>query len=248
MDVFLKRPNQRGVFIFSLCDWSNSLSPFYVGLLGLVTMNRIDSTAPSLTYPPASRFVRGATHRLIVLVPADLEYTAATRRIWELAIATGMRVQLLGLCKDIALEPGLRRQLVTMFALIGDDKVFTEARVEIGANWVDVVKRNYQTGDMIVCFAEQHVGLFHRPLTQILKAKLDIPVYILSGLYTREHSGLSWISQAIAWTGSIGIAVGFFLFQSRIVLLLNDWIQTTLLILTVVLELWLILIWNSLFG
>jgi hypothetical protein len=186
--------------------------------------------------------------RLIVLVPADLDYTTATRRIWELAVSTGSHIQLLSLCKDVGEEPSLRRQLILMSALVGDSRISTEAKVEIGANWVDAVKKNYQMGDMIVCFTEQHAGLFHRPLSQILKAKLDIPIYILSGLYTREHSGLSWISQVIKWTGSIGIIVGFFLVQSRIVLSLNDWIQTILLILTVVLEFWLIWVWNSLFG
>lgn len=186
--------------------------------------------------------------RLIVLVPADTEYAAATGRIWDLAISTGSHVLLLSLCKDVAEEPSLRRQLILMSALVGDSRVSTKAKVEIGANWVDVVKRNYQTGDIIVCFAEQHAGLLRRPLNQILEANLDVPVYILSGFYTREYSSSNWGSQATAWTGSIGIIVGFFLFQSRIVLLPNDWTQTTLLIFSVILEFSLILVWNNLFS
>jgi hypothetical protein len=186
--------------------------------------------------------------RLIVLVPADSEYAAATGRIWELAVSTGRRVQLLSLSKNAAAEPSLRRQLILMSALVGDSRVPTEAKVEIGTNWIDVVKRNYQTGDIIVCFAEQRARLFHRPLNQLLETNLDVPVYILSGLHTREYSSSNWVSQAIAWTGSISIIVGFFLFQSRIVLLPSDWTQTTLLILAVIFELWLIWIWNNLFS
>jgi len=186
--------------------------------------------------------------RLIVLVPADSEYGAATRRIWELAVATGRHVQLLSLCKDRTKELSLRRQLILMSALVGDSRISTEAKVEIGANWVDAVERNYQTGDIIVCFAEQRAGLLQRPLNQILEANLDAPVYILSGLYTREYSSSNWVSQAIAWTGSIGIILGFFLLQSRIGLLPNDWTQTTLLILVVIFEFWLIWVWNNLFS
>jgi hypothetical protein len=186
--------------------------------------------------------------RLIVLVPADLDYAAATGRIWELAVATGRRVQLLSLCKDSAEEPSLRRQLILMSALVGDSRISTEAKVVIGANWVDAVKRNYRTGDMIICFTGQYAGLLRRPMNQILEANLGTPVYILSGLYTREYSSSNWFSQAIAWIGSIGIIVGFFLFQSRIALSPNDWMQTTLLILIAVFEFWLILVWNNLFD
>jgi hypothetical protein len=211
-------------------------------------MIRLDSPSPSLIYPTPPSMDGGSAHRLIVLLPADADYTAATRRIWELAVSTGSHVQLLSLCKDMAEESSLRRQLILMSALVGDSRISTEAKVEIGANWVDAVKRNYQTGDMIICFAEQRAGLLHRPLNQILEANLDAPVYILLGLYTREYSGLSWISQAIAWIGSIGIIVGFFLFQSRITLLSNDWTQTTLLILAVIFEFWLIWVWNNLFS
>lgn len=211
-------------------------------------MIRLDSPSPSLIYPTPPPMDGGSAHRLIVLLPADADYTTAIRRIWELAVATGSHVQLLSLCKEMAEEPSLRRQLILMSALVGDSRISTEAKVEIGANWVDAVKRNYQTGDMIICFAEQHDSLLHRPLNQILKANLDAPVYILSGLYTREYSGLSWVSQAIAWTGSIGIILGFFLLQSRIGLLPNDWTQTTLLILVVIFEFWLIWVWNNLFS
>jgi hypothetical protein len=186
--------------------------------------------------------------RLIVLVPVDLDYGPATRRIWELAVATGRRVQLLSLCKDIAEQSSLRRQLILMSALVGDMTISTEAKVEVGVNWVDATKRNYQTGDVIVCFAEHRDGLFLRPLNQILEANLDAPVYILSGLYTREYSSSKWVSQAILWTGWIGIIAGFFLFQSRITLLSNDWTQTISLILTVIFEFWLILVWNNLFS
>jgi hypothetical protein len=229
-----------------------SLSRFYVDLLGFtqyeVTMSTIDLTAPTLTYPSPSRFSRESAYRLIVLVPADLEYTVAIRRIWELAIATSRHVQLLSLCKDMAQEPSLRRQLVTMVALIGDGKVFTEAKVEIGANWTEAVKRNYQTGDMIVCFTEQRAGLFQKPLNQILEANLDAPIYILSGLYPQRPSRFNVLSFIPLWAGLISIIAGAFLLQAQIMSVPLAWAQTTLLILSAIAEFWLIWAWNNLFS
>jgi hypothetical protein len=186
--------------------------------------------------------------RLIVLVPADSDYSALTRRIWQLAIATGKQVQFLSLCQDAAEEPSLRRQLVTMSALVADGKVTAEAKVEIGTNWVDIVKSNYQAGDLIVCFAEQRAGLFHRPLSQILESNLGATVYILSGLYMPSASRSNWLSQVIVWVGSFAILAGFFWLQVRISQLPKDPAQTMLLILSAGVEIWLIWVWNSLFS
>jgi hypothetical protein len=135
-----------------------------------------------------------------------------------------------------------------MSALVGDMRISTEAKVEVGVNWVDAVKRNYRAGDIIVCFAEHRDGLFSKPLNQILETNLDAPIYILSSLYTQEFSSSRLISQAILWMGWIGIIAGFFLLQARIALLPNDWTQTTSLILVLILEFWLIWVWNNLLN
>jgi hypothetical protein len=212
-------------------------------------MARLDSIPPASTSFPASLSELEPTHRLIVLVPnLETDHIPAISRVWELANAQHANVQFLGLCEDTRQELGFRRALVSMSNMVQDGKVSTEAKVEIGTSWVDVIKRNYQTGDLIVCFAEQRDGPLHQPLNQILKVNLDAPVYILSGFSTREYSGLSWFSQALAWTGSIGIIGGFFLLQSQIGLLPNGLTQMTLLILGVIFEFWLILVWNNLFD
>jgi hypothetical protein len=197
-----------------------------------------------LTHPITSQ---PGTRRLIILVPADADYTAATRRVWELAHALGCQILFLSLCTDAAQESSLRRQLISMSAMVQDGKVCAEVRVEVGSNWVNAVKPNLQDGDMIVCFAEQRAGLLHRPLSQILNANLNAPVYILSGLYPQDLSRSNWLSQTLGWTGSIGIIIIFFLLQIRIMSLSENWAQTTLLILSVIFEAWLIWVWNSLF-
>jgi len=212
-------------------------------------MNKSDFQlqTPAFAMDCSSQSEPHPVRHLIVLVPADSDYTAATRRIWKLATTLGAQIQFLGLCKDAAQEPGLRRGLIALASLLQDGKVSAGLKVEFGTNWVEAVKRNYQAGDTIACFAEQRAGLLHRPLSQILESNLKVPVYILSGGYPQENSVSNWISQAAAWGGSIGVIAGAFLLQCRIALMPQDWAQTTLLIISVIFETWLIWAWNSLF-
>jgi hypothetical protein len=181
-----------------------------------------------------------------VLVPSlETDYIHAIRRIWELANAQHANVQFLGLCKDTRQELSLRRVLATMSAMVQDGNVPTEAKAKIGTSWVDVVKRIYQTGDMIVCFAEQRAGFLQRPLSQILESNLNFPVYILSDLYPQKTKS-NWLSPIILWSGFIGI-ISFCILQVKIDQLPKDWFQNPLLIFSIIPELWLIWVWNNLF-
>jgi hypothetical protein len=210
-------------------------------------MTRLDSIPPASTSFPASLSEHEPARRLIVLVPnLETDYIHAIHRVWELANAQRVNVQFLGLCEDTRQELSFRRALVIMSAMVQDGNVPTEAKVEIGTSWVDAVKRNCQTGDMIVCFAEQRAGFLHRPLSQILKSNLNFPVYILSGLYPQKTKS-NWLSQVIVWLGCIGIIVSFCILQVRIDQLPKDWFQNALLIFSIIPELWLIWVWNSLF-
>jgi hypothetical protein len=223
-------------------------------------MNNLDLHPSSLTHPADAQVnVSSLRHystdtgleqsRLLVLIPANADYSNMTRQIWELANSTdSTSVQLLSLCKDILEEPGLRRSLATMCALIGEAGVSVETKVEVGTNWVEAIRRNHQRGDLVVCFAEQRTGLLQRPLSQILQSNLNVRVYILSGLDAQTLPRTNWFSQILAWSGSVGIIVGSFLLQARITLLPQDWAQTTLLIFSVIGEIWLIWVWNNLFS
>jgi len=210
-------------------------------------MTKLDSIPPSSTSFPASLSEHEPARRLIVLVPnLETDHIHAIRRVWELANAQGVDVQFLGLCEDTRQEFSFRRALVIMSNMVQGGKVSTEAKVEIATSWVDVIKRNYRTGDLIVCFAEQRVGLMHRPLSQILSSNLDFPVYILSGLYPQKYKS-DWLSQVIVWLGSIGIIISFCILQVKIDQLPKDWFQNALLIFSIIPELWLIWVWNNLF-
>ena len=211
-------------------------------------MNKLDVSPPALTVSPASFSSLEPVRRLIVLVPTlEADLILVTHRVWELANTTDAHIQFLGLYSDPSQEPSFRRELVTMSAMVNDGRVSAEADVIFGKDWVGVVKIRYQTGDRVVCFAEQRVGLSHKPLSQILQSELNVPLYILSDLYPQNDSRSNWPSQIAAWAGSIAIIFGFLVFQAKIDHLAKDWSHTVLLLLSIPFEIWLIWVWNSLF-
>lgn len=222
-------------------------------------MNKLDSIPPSLTHPTASHFDpstlppvagrrRGPASRLIVLVPSSAgDDPNLPHRIWEIARSSGLNVLLLGLCSDYSEEYQLRRKLVTMAAIIKDSNVCTEIRIEHGNDWVGQVKNIYRSGDVIACYAGQRVGLMRRVLHEVLRSQLEAPIYILSSGQPIKDSKSKLLSQVSFWLGSLAIIGGFLWLEVRIVQLPQDWSHNLLLYLCVLVELVLLLLWNSIF-
>lgn len=210
-------------------------------------MTEIDSIPPSLPSSTTSLSGPESAHRLVVLVPAlEWDHIPAIHRIWELANSQQARVLLISLCKDPSQELSLRRALIILCAMVQDGRIPVDTHVEIGTNWVDVVKRNAQQDDMIVCFAEQRVGLLQKPLSQILESNLTLPIYIVSGVpIPRPQS--NWLEQVTAWLGFIGIIAGFGLLQVKMMQVSEGWFQNVLLMLAVAFEIWLIWVWDGRF-
>lgn len=210
-------------------------------------MNKPDYSlqTPTLVIDRSLQSDHDPAGHLIVLISTNTDYRFATRRILDLAMASGASVLFLGLCKDPAHALSLHRELVIVSALFQDAGICVEAKVEVGPNWASILKSNCRAGDTIVCFAEQSARPLQRPLHQILESDLGAPVYILSDVYNQGHVRPSWLSRIIAWTGFIVIIAGSFLLQIQI--RSGDWVQTILLILSVIAELWLIWVWNGWF-
>lgn len=212
-------------------------------------MLKKDLNSIALASPSASLPGLGSARRLIVLVPgSDADLTAVTHRVWELASATEADVLFIGLYTDSAQEASLRRKLITMSAMVNYDKVSAGSEVIFGRDWVGAVRSHWQAGDTVVCFEEQRVGLSRRPLSQILQSDLNLPLYILSGLYNKNESRPNWPSRVAAWLGSIAIILIFFLFQVQIGGFPKDGTRIELMLFSIPIELWLIWVWNSLFG
>jgi len=219
-------------------------------------MNKIHSN-PSVTsfsivsdpsaLPPVEMQRIIPSGRLIVLVSeTEMDISLLAHKVWELANSVGCHVQFLGLCRDAVQEPSLRRRLITLSAMVQDGYLFTDIKVEHGKNWLDIVRSNWQPGDVLACIAEQRTGWMHQPLTQILEAKLGASVVVLSGLHENQ-SRSKWFSTSIVWIGSISLIIGFFWLQSKIIQMPKDWAHTLLLYLSLFIEIGLISGWNSLF-
>ena len=211
-------------------------------------MNKLDVSPPTFTVFPASFSNLQPVRRLIVLVPeSEVDSALAVRKIWELANALESRVQFLGLSKDAEHEPSVRRQVVTLSAMVGDENIPVESKIEIGNDWLNAVKSEWHEGDVIVCYAEHRSGLTRRPLSQILESNLNATVYVLGGFHQEVHMRASWIFNTLAWAGSIAIILGFFWLQSKLGQFSTDWAYSTLLYISLIAEAGSIWAWNSLF-
>lgn len=185
--------------------------------------------------------------RLLVLVPGyDADLMAVTNPVWKLASGMGAHVIFLGLCDDARQEPRLRRQLISMSAIMNYGNVSAELEVAIGKDWVSAVRSRWQEGDMVVCFDGHRTVLLQRPLSQLLQSDLAVPLYILSGLGTDQRTHVGWKKQAGAWLGFVAIILGFFMLQIKIEEFAKTWI-ILLELLSVAVELWLVWAWNKLF-
>jgi hypothetical protein len=248
-------PRQRGIFIFFLCDWIFFLSSLYGKLLGWIylpgNMDKLDSklTTQFFGIPPGSHSDRGPARRLIVLFPAsEIDTPNLSHRIWEIAQSFQLNVLLLGLFNHFEEEAQLRRKMITMAAMIKDPNISAEIMIENGNDWVKQVRKVCETGDIVACYTGHRVGLMRKPLDQILRSSLDIPVYILAGTQTIKNSRPTFLSQLYSWSGSLALIGGFFWVEVKLVQLPQDWRHTALIYVCIFMEIPLILMWNSLFS
>lgn len=133
-----------------------------------------------------------------------------------------------------------------MAAAIRDDRVSVEVRLETGHDWVAKLRAVWRPGDTLVCYAGAEWGTEQGPLDQILRSRLQAPVYVLPAGTNGQASRPKLASEAISWAGSAGVLVAFFFLQVRIVEWLHDWVQTALLAGSVIFEIALVWIWDSL--
>jgi apolipoprotein N-acyltransferase len=84
-----------------------------------------------------------------------------------------------------------------------------------------------------------------RPIGQTLADTLGTPVYLLSGYCEPEASQLARLGrQLLFWIGALVIGAGFFWIQVNVQRLTQDWMQTVVLVLTVLIEFGLLAAWS----
>jgi len=213
-------------------------------------MKKNDVRPPAITIFPASLADLETAARVIVLVPEfEADSAIAAQKIREVARSLESRVQLLGLSSDAAHEPAVRRRLVTLSALVEEPAVYVETKVEIGSNWLNAVMPHWHSGDVIVCFADQRSGIVGKSLHELLSSNIKTPVYVLSGIpLHNEYPRINWVSNTLAWAGSLGLIFGFLLLQIRLIQPIQHGIQSVLLYSSLIAEGGAIWFWNNLFG
>ena len=171
--------------------------------------------------------------RLVILVPGvDIDEARVAREIWETAAPARVAVLFVGLCGDILEEPHLRRRLAMLAALTRDDRINVETRLEFGRNWVRSLKPISKTGDVVICFAEQQIGFWNKPLSEALE-KAGASVWTLSGSYPMKNRfSLRPFASILFWSLSIIVLTFFFWLQAQTLRLTVEWAKNTLLYLS----------------
>jgi hypothetical protein len=227
-------------------------------------MTKLDYHLPALTFPTASPsdpptsshrpdILSGGqrpqpARRLIVLFPAsEADTPELSHRIWEIARSLQANVLLLSLTNDFDEESRLRRNLITMAAIIRDPSVSTDILIEHGSDWAGQVKKIWQTGDTVACYAGQKVGIMHKSLEQVLRSNLEAPIVMLPDYQPVRNPNSKLIAQASSWLGSLAILGGFLLAEVKVIQLPQDWAHNILIFACVFVEIAVIWVWNSLF-
>lgn len=185
--------------------------------------------------------------KLIVLIPSGLNLSVTSRQIWQLATVVNMPVLLLSLGRVPKDEPGVRRELVTIMALLRGERLAAEMKIEIGRTWIGIVRAHYQSGDLVVCPATCRTGVPKRFLVEILGPKMNITVCDLADLCPQNKAPNEW-GHILVWPGLFGLLAGFGILQFEIVRLTGGGFQSLLLILSTILEFWLFGVWSNLFS
>lgn len=215
-------------------------------------MKNIDSLIPD-KYPnhvhAGANTASTSAERLVVpLFDSDFDIGQLAQRIYRLATPMGSKVLLVGISPDHLEEATIRRQLVTLAALIQDRSVFVDVLVLGGVSWMKKMEEVIWPGDMIVIQANEELSIKGRSINQQLASRFQAPIYILSSLKSARYKHAGLLSQLILWLGAVAIMAGFFWMQVKIDQLPTDWAHTTLLLVSVIVEFGLLLLWNSMFS
>lgn len=227
-------------------------------------MNRSDVELRSVPFfePATAEISKSAEDRRLVVVMLDAaEEALLAGRILALAEPRGLRVLLIGVAPDPQGEAKLRRKLATIAAFLKDHRsptrsdwpesnrdTWVEYRIEHGKDWIARTRALLRPNDMLACYSEQVIGTRQRPLSDILSSTLNMSIYTFTGLHGPEKSRQPVVSQALSWIGSLAAVGGSLLLQARIVTAVQGGAQTALLLLTVIAEVGLIWVLNSLFA
>jgi hypothetical protein len=198
--------------------------------------------------------------RLIILVPnKGIDICALARRLRALATPCQINVLLLGLSGRTGHKGvSTRLRLVALWAMTRDDHVQVDYRVEQDDNWVRAIHHVLQPGDAVICMAEQMIDMGAcgcRPLSQVIEDLLDVPVYVLPGMYARERASRprtdaqsARMVRLLSKVAILVLVIAVFWAQVQIDLVTTGILRTGLLCASSLAEVGLIGVWSALIS
>lgn len=188
---------------------------------------------------------------LIVLIPpVEFDPSLAAAKIWETAHANTINnVLLVGLCDQTEHEPAVRRNLVTLAALVGINTISIDTKIGYANNWLSIVRNEWREGDLITYFSDTNPMFSTVPLGELIEKHFTGVICRFSALrpietYTRPE----WLTGIELWLGFLAIVLGFFWVQARLSLLPHTWFYEFLLSISIVAEFFTLSVWNTLFS
>ena len=192
-------------------------------------------------------------NRLIVLIPdQDVDEVKISRKILSQAFSRRLDIVLVTLVYNAENEYMARRRLATMMTLLRGPQLKVETKVSLGHSWVKVVDQLIQNRDMIFCPAELTELSFlgtRKPLEEILKRGLNLPIVTYAGLYHDTHiNWLNFIYHAGQWIILSAILLLFLIFEIDLNLFVMGWKGQILAFIIVIIEIGVFYYWMSIRG
>jgi hypothetical protein len=188
----------------------------------------------------------GPARRLLVLIPAaEVDEPALARQLLLLALPRQLPILYFGLYPHESDEPRLRRRLASLAALTRAEGTGVDVRLTGGYDWIRAVAAVLRPGDVIVCHAEQSLGLWREPLDRALLRRLRAPVFTLSGFCPPVQTVAPGAgTRLMFWGIALALAAFFFWVQVQMDHLSNGWAHTLLLCLAVTAEFSVLWLWQ----
>jgi hypothetical protein len=197
-----------------------------------------------------------ALTRLVILVPNQgINTYALSRRVKALATPCQLRVLFLGLGGYAGVDTSAHYRLATLGSMTRDQGVGVDVHVEPDDNWVRAVHRILQPGDAVICMAEQMITLRtcgRRALSQVIEYLLDVPVYVLTGMYVAERARgpqisarMSLVLQTLSHVAMLALVMSVLWALVRIDLATTGILRTGLLCVLGLVEVGLIGAWSA---
>ncbi len=221
-----------------------------VAILGADTRFVDDLPASETVLLPADPQVTSLRRILVLLPDGRIDQERLVSRVQHLVEYTDLEVLYIGLRLGPDEDWRGFRQLAELLTASVKAGLRVQTRLLAKGEWLPILRGIVEPGDLILCHAEQSARQSKDPYGTLgwwVASSLNVPVYVLSGMYTQS---LPYpVSSALRLAFRIApilIVAGFFWIQVQIDKLVTGLTHTLVLSLSVLIEFGLVFLWSYL--